>query len=46
MSKQKTVSRNEALDGPVAIKDKMNSGRKENNERVLGLASAWQHSSR
>jgi hypothetical protein len=32
------VRRNEAVDGPVAIKDKMNSGRKENNESVLGLA--------
>jgi len=34
------VSRNEAVDGPVAIKDRMNRGKNEKNERVLGLASA------
>lgn len=34
------------VDGPVATNDRMKRGRKENRERVLGLASAWQHYSR
>ena len=40
------VRMKERVVGSVAINDSMKSGRNENSERVLGLASAWQHSRR
>jgi hypothetical protein len=40
------VRMKETVDGPVTIKDSTRRGTKENSESVLGLASAWQHSSK
>ena len=43
MKRQNIVNRNDRVEGPFIVKDKMKNGRKENKESVFGFAYAWQH---